>query len=194
VIDSANSQLFNAAIWSKGGCGVQFQQSEEKQLSDRCIDQNLDILDWAKRSKPEVVIVSQFVFAKSPQKELRNALAVLKSVTPNVLLIENTPVFPDESRFMVRLPLLFPRYDPPKFVSQSRMKMGDKSSSNELGQWARENKVDTIDLSSLFCNNNLCRRYSDLGWLYSDDDHLSLEGAKLAAKHFDEYFKMLQQR
>lgn len=189
LIDSANGHLWNAAVWGKGGCPVQFKQNLDKRLTDRCIEQNLDILNWVKANKPSVVIVSQYVLAEFSQNDLRDALSSLKSITPNVLLIGNTPVFPDESRFMVRLPLLFPRYDPPKYFPQSKMLVMDKFASDELGKWAQENQIDTMDLSPLFCSGNLCSRYSDAGWLYSDEDHLSLEGAKLAGPLLDEYFK-----
>lgn len=194
VIDSANSYLWNVAVWGKGGCPFQLKQSLEKRLTDRCIEQNLDVLNWVKVNKPSVVIVSQYVKAQFSQNDLRNALFSLKSFTPNVLLIENTPVFPDESRFMVRLPLLFPRYEQPKFFPQSKMLVKDKFASDELGVWARENRIDTMDLSPLFCNDNVCSRFSDSGWLYSDEDHLSLEGAKLAAPLLDDYFKKLLQK
>jgi hypothetical protein len=194
MIESANGQLWNAAVWGKGGCPIQFEQSLEKRLTDRCIEQNLEILNWVKANKPSVVIVSQFVLAEFSQNDLRNALSLLKSFTPNVLLIENTPVFPDESRFMVRLPLLFPRYDPPKFFPQSKMLVTDKFASDELSKWARENQIDTLDLSPLFCSDNLCRRFSDAGWMYSDEDHLSLVGAKLAAPQFDDYLKSIPGR
>ena len=194
MIESANGQLWNAAVWGKGGCPIQFEQSLEKRLTDRCIEQNLDILNWVKVNKPSVVIVSQFVLAEFSQNDLRKALSLLKSFTPNVLLVENTPVFPDESRFMVRLPMLFPRYDPPKFFLQSKMLVTDKFASDELSEWARENQIDTLDFSPLFCSDNLCRRYSDAGWLYSDEDHLSLVGAKLAAPQFDDYLKSIPGR
>ena len=194
IIDSANGHLWNAAVWGKGGCPIQFKQSLEKRLTDRCIDQNMDILSWVKANKPSLVIVSQYVFAESSQIDLKNALSMLKSFTPNVLLIENTPVFPDESRFLVRLPLLFPRYDPPKFFPQSKMIMKDKLASSELAEWAQENQIDTMDLSPLFCSDNLCGRFSDAGWLYSDEDHLSLEGAKLAAPQFDDYLTSILER
>jgi peptidoglycan/LPS O-acetylase OafA/YrhL len=194
MIESANGQLWNAAVWGKGGCPIQFEQSLEKRLTDRCIEQNLDILNWVKANKPSVVIVSQFVLAEFSQNDLRKALSLLKSFTPNVLLVENTPVFPDESRFMVRLPMLFPRYDPPKFFLQSKMLVTDKFASDELSEWARENQIDTLDFSPLFCSDNLCRRFSDAGWLYSDEDHLSLVGAKLAAPQFDDYLKSIPGR
>jgi peptidoglycan/LPS O-acetylase OafA/YrhL len=194
IIDSANGHLWNAAVWGKGGCPIQFKQSLEKRLTDRCIDQNMDILSWVKANKPSLVIVSQYVFAESSQIDLKNALSMLKSFTPNVLLIENTPVFPDESRFLVRLPLLFPRYDPPKFFPQSKMIMKDELASDELAEWAQENQIDTMNLSSLFCSNDICNRFSDAGWLYSDEDHLSLEGAKLAAPQFDDYLKSILER
>ena len=188
LFEVANRHSLNAAIWTKGGCRVQFEQSFKKVLSDECIEQNLNILNWVKENKPSVIVVSQYVLADSSQIDLRNALSLLKSITPNVLLIENTPVFPDESRFLVRLPLVFPRYDPPKSFPQSMMQVRDKAASLELGEWARDNQIDTMDISSLFCSKSFCNRFSDAGWLYSDEDHLSLEGAKLATKQFDDYF------
>jgi len=194
LIEVANGRSWNTAVRAKGGCRVQFEQSFRKNLADDCVDQNLEILSWVKENKPEVVIVSQYVLAESSQIDMRNALALLKSITPNVLLIENTPVFPDESRFLVRLPLLFPRYDPPKTYPQSKMLVKDKIASDELGEWARENQIATMDLSQLFCSDNLCRRFSDNGWLYSDEDHLSLEGARLAAPLFDDYLKSIEAR
>jgi hypothetical protein len=147
-----------------------------------------------KANQPSLVIVSQYVLAESSQIDLKNALSLLKSIAPNVLLIENTPVFPDESRFLVRLPLLFPRYDPPKYFPESKMLVKDKFASDELAKWAQENQIDTMDLSPLFCSDNRCRRFSDAGWLYSDEDHLSLEGARLAAPQIDDYLKSILER
>jgi hypothetical protein len=194
VIDVAANRFWNTAVWTKGSCAIQFKQSFKKSLSDRCIEQNMDILGWAQKQKPSMIIVSQFVKADSSQIDLRDALATLRLITPNVLLIENTPVFPDKSRFMVRLPLLFPRYYPPKSFPQSKMVVTDKFASDELGEWARENQITTMDLSPLFCSNDLCNRFSDAGWLYFDDDHLSLEGAKLSANLFDDYFENILQK
>ena len=74
------------------------------------------------------------------------------------------------------------------------MQVRDKFASDELSEWARENQIDTMNLSSLFCSNDICNRFSDAGWLYSDEDHLSLEGAKLAAPQFDDYLKSILER
>jgi hypothetical protein len=194
LFDAAKDRSLNTAIWTKGGCQVQFKQSEKKSLSDECLEQNLNILEWVKTNKPSLVVISQYVLAESSQSDLRNTLTVLQSITPNILLIENTPVFPDESRFMVRLPLLFPRYDPPKTFLQSKMHLRDNFASDELGDWARANQIDTVNLSSLFCSDDLCNRFSDAGWLYSDDDHLSLEGAKLATEQFEDYLRGMFQK
>jgi peptidoglycan/LPS O-acetylase OafA/YrhL len=189
LFESAYRNKLDAAIWTKGSCRVQFEQSNKKALTDECIEQNKNILIWVKENKPSVIVVSQYVMAESSQIDLRNALTLLKSFTPNVLLIENTPVFPDESRYMVRLPLVYPRYEPPKTFPRSKMLLKDVSASAELGKWARRNQIDTMDLSPLFCSRSFCNRYSEDGWLYSDEDHLSLVGAKLAEKQFDDYFQ-----
>jgi peptidoglycan/LPS O-acetylase OafA/YrhL len=80
LFDVAKDHSLNTAIWTKGGCRVQFKQSQNKILADECIEQNLNILEWVRTNKPSVVVVSQYVLAESSQIDLRNALTLLQSI------------------------------------------------------------------------------------------------------------------
>jgi hypothetical protein len=103
----------------------------------------------------------------------------------------NTPVFPDKNEFMVSRPLLMKPYNPPKEFAIKSMDKTDFQASASLGEWARKNKIETLDLSSLFCNKLTCTRFSDGQWLYWDDDHLSVYGAALAEPELRSYFLSL---
>ena len=109
----------------------------------------------------------------------------------NVILVLNTPVFPDRNDFMVSRPLLMKPYNPPREFAIKDMDKTNFYASASLGQWARKNRIDTLDLSSLFCNKLTCTRFRDGQWLYWDDDHLSVYGAALAEPKLRGYFRSL---
>ena len=179
VVDAAQSANWNAVVWTHPGCLVQFQRSIPEQIPDHCIDINNSMKDWVEKNKPYAIIVSQFVRSNSSQKDLRDALSTLRSVVPNILLIENNPIFPDENDFMVGRPIVMPAHKPPKSFQQSKMQTVDKNASNLLANWARSKGIFTMSFDSLFCEKGVCSRYSDKGWLYRDDDHFSVVGGEL---------------
>lgn len=191
VVDAAQSENWNAVIWTHSGCPIQFKQSIPEQVSDNCISVNKTMKKWVKENNPEAIIVSQFVKTNSSQSDLRDALLTLRMLVPNILMIENNPIFPDEKDYMVRRPLAMPAYEPPKSFSKSRMQLEDKNASNELANWARGNGIFTTSLDSLFCKMGVCSRYSDDGWLYRDADHLSVVGAALTIPQLRAFLKQL---
>ena len=142
-------------------------------------------------NKPEVIIVSQFVYSDSSQKDLRNALSTLHAIVPNILLIENNPIFPDEKDFMVARPLIMSAYQPPKLFKLSKMQMKDRNASDQLASWARTNAISTMNFTSLFCTVENCTRYADSDWLYLDDDHFSIAGAELTIPKLSTFLKRL---
>lgn len=180
IIDAARLENWNSAVWTHTGCHVQFTRRIKDEVSDACLKQNKEIVKWVKSNKPSAIIVSQFVYSDSSQDDLRYALAKLHSFVPYTLLIENTPVFPDEKKFMVAQPIIIlPTYKPPKDFQLSMMQTKDKKASDILANWARNNGVLTMNFDSLFCKKDVCTRFSDKGWLYADDDHFSVLGAEL---------------
>ena len=176
-VDASKVAGWNSFVWTKVGCNLQLKINNNGEISEGCLKQNLRILKWISRNKPDAVIVSQFVYANSSQNELRNALKELRAKIPNILLIENNPIFPDEKDFMIDRPFLMTPYDPPKFFSRISMQNKDQNASNALAIWAKNNKISTLNFESLFCNTSFCTRFGNEGWLYRDDDHFSISGA-----------------
>jgi peptidoglycan/LPS O-acetylase OafA/YrhL len=189
VVDAAKREHWSAGVWTKPGCHVQFQRQTRDQVSVQCLRRNQEILKWVRENKPDAIIVSQFVHSDSSLDDLRNALFTLYSIVPNILLVENNPIFPDEKDFMISRPLIMPPYKPPRVFKQSMMQTKDKNASNQLANWARENNISTINFDSLFCKSDVCTRFSNQKWLYYDDDHFSVAGAKLTIPLLVEFLR-----
>ncbi len=178
-VRAAKESSWNLAVSSYGSCHVQFKRSRNSQTSDLCLIRNIENLSWASKVKPDVIVVSQYVFSDSSQSDLRDGLLQLKSVTPNVVLIENNPIFPDGKDFMVSRPIFMAPYLPTYEIPKSMMQTKNKHASDALANWARNAGILTISLESLFCNSKTCMRYYNGEWLYYDDNHLSIAGADL---------------
>jgi peptidoglycan/LPS O-acetylase OafA/YrhL len=191
VVDAAMNSNWNAVVWTHRACHVQFQRSIKEQASDNCLTINNQMRNWVLKNKPKAIIISQFVFSDSSQSDLRNALHVLQSIVPDILLIENNPIFPDEKDFMVARPLIMSAYQPPKSFKLSKMQMKDRNASDQLASWARTNAISTMDFTSLFCTKEICTRYAGSDWLYLDDDHFSVAGAKLTIPKLSTFLKRL---
>ena len=82
-------------------------------------------------------------------------------------------------------------YIAPKKFPMSKMQIRDQEASSNLAKWAKRNGIVTMNFKSLFCNGVSCTRYSSAGWLYRDDDHLSVIGAKLTIPGFEKYLEQL---
>jgi hypothetical protein len=189
VIQAAANANWNAVVWAHSGCRIQFRRSTSEQVSYNCLNMNKQMKIWVEENKPHTIIVSQYVLSNSSQNDLRNALLTLQSIVPNILLVENNPIFPDAEDFMVRRPLIMPPYEAPKKFAQSLMQLKDKNASNQLANWARNNDISTMNFDSIFCSNEICTRWSDSGWLYRDSDHFSVTGAELTIPKLITYLK-----
>ena len=187
VIDGARNSNWNAVVWAHSGCPVQFQRSMRSEVSDNCININKQMKIWVLNNKPDAIIVSQYIRTSLSQIYLKSALLDIKSIIPNVLLIENIPIFPDQNEYMIDRPLIMSQYTPPKSFLLSDMQNNNKKASNQLSTWARENGFLTLDFSQIFCGTKSCSRFSDKGWLYYDANHLSVTGAKLTIPQIENF-------
>lgn len=191
LIDSVNTYSWKVAIWTRGHCPIQFTPKVIGDATSQCFAHNLKMLEWVKVNKPSSIVVSQYVKQSSSQSELRIGLKLLKNNSENVLLILNTPVFPDVNDFMVSRPLVMKPYNPPRQFSIQRMNRSGMIESASLGHWAQNNGIKTLDFTTLFCNQDTCSRFANGKWLYWDDDHLSIYGAALAEANLRDYFRGL---
>jgi hypothetical protein len=146
---------------------------------------------WIKETKPDLLIISQYWRSESDQAVIKGRILELKGDVKNILFFENNPIFPDISRFRLSGYLIAP-FEFPKSYPISRMDFRDKGTSNELSAWAKENRISTMNFDSLFCDGKNCSRYSEIGWLYTDANHLSLAGAELAYPQFSAFLKSFQ--
>jgi peptidoglycan/LPS O-acetylase OafA/YrhL len=188
VLASKNAK-WNAVILSHNGCLVQFEQSNSLKLNDACLSANNEMLKWVFDNRPDAIIVSQLMRFNASQKEITSSINRLKVIVPEILIIENIPIFPDGGSFMVRNPLFMKFYDPPISFRESQMFERDKHASDILGEWARRNGLTTLNFHDLFCQNEICKRYLNGLWLYRDAEHLSIDGALLTVPHLEKYLK-----
>lgn len=188
VIDAAEQVNWNSVIWTQSACA--FQLSDQGgEVRDSCIKKNRRTIEWVLRNTPDVIIVSQSITSESNLSDLENALSTLHSIVPHILLIENTPIFPDGKDFMVSRPLFMSPYEPPKSFLRTEMDSNGKYSSNQLAMWARSNGISTMNFTPLFCGEKICSRFSNGLWLYRDSSHLSIYGAELTIPQIENFLK-----
>jgi len=183
---------WNLVIWTKNGCQVKFSESARDASSIDCINSFLNLKKWIITNKPDIVVVSEYIRSDTNINELQNALSIIKSYVPQLLLIENNPIFPGNDRFLEARPLIMPPANPKKFFLKSEMISVDEATSNEIGAWARDNEIDTMEIQSLFCNSTGCTRFLDGNWLYRDPSHLSIAGANLIIPKLSDYLKSIK--
>ena len=177
LIDAGKQSDWNVAVWTQSGCQVRFQQKQSNQLTDMCINQNLEILQWVRDFRPEAIIISQYVYFDSNLGDLKDAFLKLKSIVPKILLVENNPIFPDAEEFMVSRPLIMVPHSPATSIQERKMNLKAQKASDEIAGWARINEISTLNVMPLFCKKGICTRYENGQWLYRDADHFSVPGA-----------------
>ena len=188
-ISAAKNQKWNAIVMIHESCRVNFERLYSNQDSKNCLSFDNKLTSWILKNKPDSIILSTYITDKSYQRDVQKVLLRLKKLTPNVLFIENNPIFPDKE-FMQSRPLILPPYDisrAPKSFPESQMQIEPKKLSDDLSTWARKREIITLDLWSLFCNGNVCSRYSNSSWLYNDIDHFSIAGALLTIPKLESY-------
>jgi len=191
LISAAKATNWNVVVWWHGGCRFEIAKFSDSDTSPDCIQRNLSTVRWISKNKPQSIIVSQYVHNISSQLALRDALIKLTEFSPNVLIIGNNPIFPDDNDYMVSRPLILKAYVPPKRFELAQMDTSDKSSSDELMHWAQRNEIQTLSVESMFCDSIYCHRFSREGWLYRDVDHLSIVGAIRIVPKLQSYLRSL---
>lgn len=150
------------------------------------------IEEWLESNKVELIVVSQFWNETTLRDKVSNNLVYLKTLVPNVLLLENNPIWPDSARFRLAGYLVAPQDFLPKSFPSSQMRFTEKKISDQISKLAIENSIDTMNFDELFCRVNTCTRYSKSGWLYNDHNHFSTAGANLTIPLLRKYLSELR--
>ena len=152
----------------------------------------VSIEEWLQSNKVDLIIISQFWNETTLRDEVSTNLVYLKTLVPNVLLLENNPIWPDPARFRLAGYLVAPRDFLSKSFPLSQMRLTEKNISDQISKLAIENGIDTMNLDELFCDDNTCSRYSEFGWLYNDYNHFSTAGANLTIPLLRKYLNEFQ--
>jgi peptidoglycan/LPS O-acetylase OafA/YrhL len=152
-------------------------------------EKRLVFKEWLRINKPDLIIISQFWNEDTLLDQALENLVDFKKLIPNILLLENNPIWPDSARFRLEGYLVAPQDFLPKTFPSSQMGLKEKKISDDMAKLAKDNGIDTMNFEQLFCSNSICTRYSEDGWLYNDYNHLSRAGAKLTIPMFQNYLK-----
>lgn len=179
LVDLGLAGGFPVVIWTQAGCPFTLKHSLNRNLPEKCIENNEIKMKWILDNKPTNVIISYFMGPDHDVKSLLESINIVKSNVESVILIENNPVFPDKDKFLQLLPKIMKPYSNPKIFRQEEMVSVNDMSTETLYAGAKKNGIVTIDLSSQICKFGLCSRWLNGEWLYGDDNHLSTTGAEM---------------
>jgi hypothetical protein len=185
IVDAAKKAKWNSVIWTMSSCNFTLGDKNGK-INNYCLKRNNSILEWVKEFKPNLVVISQYNRIELPQAEMKSAVMAIKSLVPSVLVVGNTPIFPDE-RYMAVPALFQSKYDAPKKIQISNMDNTDDIVSNSFLQDIAIKGIEIVNLNSLWCNLDYCNRFDEKGWLFFDTGHLSVFGAEMSVPYFTKF-------
>jgi len=178
VVDAAERSGWNSVIWTLSGC--KFSLRIGPAVSKDCVSKNLASIRWIYENQPNSVIVSQNNFSYVSQADLKEAIQNIGNLVPSVMLIGNTPTWPDQRFFGERKPLIMRNYKPPTTMPVNQFKSSHMRISDELLLWANKSGYESLDLNYLFCDSKNCFREKNGQKLFYDGAHLSMDGANLS--------------
>ncbi|MEI9907350.1 MAG: acyltransferase family protein [Actinomycetota bacterium] len=186
VQNSAVQSNWNVVLWGESACAFEIGDLG-KPAQDDCEKANRERLDWMIANKPDAVIISMYVLREATLDSYKNTFMQLRQVVPNVLIVLTDPIFPDNDEFVNVRPVLNNKYEAPKSLPIAQMLNGDGVVNAEYSKWAVSNGFSVVDPTRYFCDEVKCWRYANGEWLYMDDDHLSVTGAKLLIPDFNKF-------
>ena len=192
VIDAGHELNWNVTVWTHGGNLLQFSKSEYRPRENDVINSNR-ILDYVMRTKPDAIVLSQSVHVYDDLDLVKQGLYILKNESKNILLLYNRPVFMDnpfQSKSILAEFVKSTDYD--ESVSINEMQLIHRNSQLDLASYASRIGFTTLDTFPVFCNSIACSRYVNDSWLYSDNNHLSVDGAALLIPSIKNYLARLE--
>jgi peptidoglycan/LPS O-acetylase OafA/YrhL len=192
LVIAGKEDNWSIAAWVGPGCGFRAEPDMNLGIDYGCVDRFQRILKWIKMNDPKALVISQYIKDSESQSGYKEAISEIRKLVPNVLLIANNPIFPGGKYEVFNRSLVAQLLSPiKKTVPLSKMEVRDLSASNKLVSWADAQDVTTLNVTPLFCRNETCSMYSKLGWLYTDNDHLSYAGSKLLIPSLSNYLSKI---
>jgi peptidoglycan/LPS O-acetylase OafA/YrhL len=169
---------YNLFVWSH--CDFQVTDSGNMQ-EPSCLTNNLRILDFMEKEKPDFVVISQRMHSKTPKLDVLSGVSAALKSGAHVIFVGNNPVFPDGAKYFTNV--LIGKYNPSKYMKLAEMDKDSISAARKFEFLSKTPQVAYIDTLALICENKLCARYKNGNWLYWDSGHLSIYGANLIERN-----------
>lgn len=122
------------------------------------------------------VVYSQYWHQELMDTYISN-IEFIKAMKVDLVVIAQSPAFPDETLFMNQRSILNGLYRAPKSFSISNLNQAAILGGAKLVSYLENSGTAYIDPMPFFCTTDRCTRWSHKGWLYFDDDHFSRLGA-----------------
>ena len=174
VIDAANAEQTDAVIWKNMACINSITDSQ----SFICRNRLSKLMRYVSTNSVDFVLFSFYVKGTSDIDSVQKMILTVSEHVPNILVLGQTPVFPDENNFFVSRPIVMEPYNAPTKFPVSEMNLESVSAGINFENWATTFGFEVLETRSTFCDDQFCSRYENDQWLFRDDDHLSADGAK----------------
>lgn len=174
VIDAANASQADAVIWKNMAC----INSVEDSQSLVCQNRLSKLMQYIGENSVDVVLFSFYIKESSDRQSVKKMILAVSEYVPNIRVLGQTPVFPDENNFFVSRPIVMEPYNAPTKFPVSEMNLDSVSAAIDFENWATAFGFEVLETRSTFCDDQFCSRYENDQWLFRDDDHLSVDGAK----------------
>ena len=156
-------------------------------LSNDCQTRNLNLIKWIKSNSPNLVIIKQAEPSGSlttneysiAESYYLNALAWLKSINLNVLVIGPNPSYNDLDYSLTGTRYVWQNKEyPDKILVNYSFDPQSIGHNKRLQQAALSYGFIYQDLYQVFCADDICARGNEFGYFYVDNFHLSSLGAE----------------
>jgi len=201
---AANSLGMNSIIWSQNGCqfilpttvSTKFSQLQKiysiRNRTDNlsCFAHNEKIINWLRMNSGVDVFVTHRStsfpvtdYNVNPQHYnnlvIQN-LNIIRNSAASVTLIGPNPEFPDSWRFFMGQTLFWQKnYEnsAQRQFTETKMVQNPFIDDAYFKKRLENSKIQYLSTIEPFCNSrHFCNRFGTRGWLYTNADHLSLEG------------------
>ena len=174
VIDAANAEQIETVIWKNMACIISIPDSQ----SNACKNRLSKLTTYLASNEVDFTFISFYIKSTSDQKSLRKLISDVSGKSKRTIVLGQTPVFPDEKDFFVSRPIVMNTYVAPTEFPIDQMNLSTFDAARDLENWVISSGLDLLNTRSLFCDDKTCKRYENSQWLFRDDDHLSVDGAK----------------
>jgi peptidoglycan/LPS O-acetylase OafA/YrhL len=188
VIDAANAEGVDAVIWKNLAC----INSVEDSQSPACQNRLSKLMLYIGKNSVDIVLFSFYIKESSDRQSVKSVILDVSEIVQNTIVLGQTPVFPDENNFFVSRPIIMDPYDAPTQFPVDEMNVSSIPAATDFENWAASTGLPVLETRSLYCDDLVCNRYENDQWLFCDDDHLSVDGAKKLIPLFREVLSRSQ--